>query len=405
VNSLRRLISLAGLIVTLCGCNGVPKTENPEAAKTETKDSAKKEVTEVVIPVSEQSGVIEAQTAVLSNEPEIIRAPGKVTLSDRGTWRVGVRTDGMVMLVEAALGDYVRKDQVLARYHADEVRDTRALYRTAVSERQRAQTGVAQAQRNYDRAKALLDLRAGSAQQVEMARQDLEKAQADVRKAEIEIDRTKDLLEDDLRVPAEPPAGNDETADLVPIRAPASGYIIQKNVTPGKTIDRNTDTFVIGDLSHLWVIASINEKDIAEMRVGRRALVSVSGFPNDRFVGRLANLGEEFDPVTKSMRVRIELENPSIRLRPEMLATVQIEVGRSKSELTVPLDAVQQVNDQDVLFVRKAEDRFEVRPIKVSEPVEGRVVVLEGLKAGEMVVTRGSFIVKSQLLKSSLESE
>src|SRR5262249_11425732 len=200
----------------------------------------------------------------------------------------------MVMIVNAGLGDYVRKDQVLARYHADEVRDTRALYRTAVSERDRAQTAVAQAQRNFDRAKALLDLKAGSAQQVEMARQDLDRARSDVRKAEIEIERTKDLLEDDLRVPAELPAGSDEEADLVPIRAPDAGYIIQKNVTPGKTIERNTDTFVIGDLSHLWVIASINEKDIAAMRVGRRATVSVRGFPDSHFTGKLANLGEEF---------------------------------------------------------------------------------------------------------------
>ena len=67
--------------------------------------------------------------------------------------------------------------------------------------------------------------------------------------------------------------------------------------------------------------------------------------------------------------------------------------------------AVQQVNEQDVVFVKKAEDRFEVRPVRVSEPLNGQVTVMEGLKPGEAVVTRGSFIVKSQLLKSSLESE
>jgi len=387
------------------GCRGAGKADNPAEAKGDNQDSGKRNPAEAVIPVSEQNGVIEVQRAEPGNEPEVIRAPGKVTLSDRGIWRVGVRTDGMVMIVNAGLGDYVRKGQVLARYHADEVRDTRALYRTAVSERERAEAAAAQAQRNFDRAKALLDLKAGSAQQVETARQDLGRAQAEVKKADIEIDRTKDLLEDDLRVPADPPAGSDETADLVPISAPAAGYIVQKNVTPGKTIDRNTDTFVIGDLAHLWVIASINEKDIATMRVGQRAAVSVAGFPDNHFTGRLANLGEEFDPVTRSMRVRIELENPGIRLRPEMLATVQIEAGASKLQLTVPLDAVQQVNDQDVLFVKKADDRFEVRPVRISEPVNGRIVVMDGLKPGDMVVTRGSFVVKSQLLKSSLESE
>lgn len=396
---------LFGLIAVLSACSSAGKAANAEESKANDQETAKRNPTEVVITVSEQSGIIEVQAAELSNEPNVIRAPGKVTLSDRGTWRVGVRTDGMVMLVNVGLGDYVRKDQVLARYHADEVRDTRAQYRTALSERERAEAAVAQAQRNYDRAKTLLDLKAGSAQQVEMARQDLERAQAEVRKADIEIDRTKDLLEDDLRVPANPPAGSDETADLVPIRAPEAGYIIQKNVTPGKTIDRNTETFVIGDLTHLWVIASINEKDIAEMHAGQRAMVFITGFPNDHFTGKLANLGEEFDPVTRAMRVRIDLNNPGIRLRPEMLASVQIEARGSKPQLTIPLDAVQQVNDQDVVFTKKSDDRFEVRPVRISEPVNGRVVVMDGLKPGDMVVTRGAFVVKSQLLKSSLESE
>jgi cobalt-zinc-cadmium efflux system membrane fusion protein len=405
VKQFNAFICCTALALFLAGCGGAGKADNPSEAKADNRDTGKRNPAEVVIPVSEQNGVIEVRTAELSNEPEVVRAPGKVALSDRGTWRVGVRTDGMVMIVNAGLGDYVRKDQVLARYHADEVRDTRAQYRTAVSERERADAAVVQAQRNFDRAKALLDLKAGSTQQLEMARQDLGRAQAEVKKADIEIDRTKDLLEDDLRVPAEAPAGSDETADLVPISAPAAGYIVQKNVTPGKTIDRNTETFVIGDLAHLWVIASINEKDIAAMRVGQRAAVSVAGFPNDHFTGKLANLGEEFDPVTRSMRVRIELENPRIRLRPEMLATVQVEAGASKPQLAVPLDAVQQVNDQDVLFIKKADDRFEVRPVRIGEPVSGRVVVMDGLKPGDMVVTRGAFIVKSQLLKSSLESE
>lgn len=401
----RAFVLFAVLTVLLSGCNRVGKADAPEESKEGKKDAGKKDPTEVVIPASEQGGVIEVQNAELSNQPEMLQAPGKIALNDRATWRVGVRTDGMVMVVNVGLGDYVQKDQVLARYHADEVRDTRALYRTAVSEVNRAKTALAQAQRNYDRAQRLLELKAGSSLQVEEARQDVAGAEAAVKKAEIEVERTTDLLEDDLQVPADPPAGSDETADQVPIRAPAAGYIIEKNVTPGKTIERTTDTFIIGDLSHVWMIAAVNENNIARVRVGQRVTVSVNGFPNERFTGRVANLGESFDPVTRSMRVRIELENPSIRLRPEMLASAQIESGTSKPQLVVPSDAVQQVNEQDVLFLKKEEDRFEVRPVRVSEPVNGQVTILEGLKPGEAVVTRGSFIVKSQLLKSSLTEE
>ena len=153
------------------------------------------------------------------------------------------------------------------------------------------------------------------------------------------------------------------------------------------------------------MIASINENNIAQIRVGQRASVTVNGFPNDRFTGKVTTLGEEFDPVTRSMRVRIELDNPSLKLKPEMLANAQIEAGVSKPQLVAPVEAVQQVNEQDVVFVKKSADRFEVRPVRVSEPLNGQVTVIEGLKPDEAVVTRGSFIVKSQLLKSSLVEE
>jgi membrane fusion protein, heavy metal efflux system len=105
------------------------------------------------------------------------------------------------------------------------------------------------------------------------------------------------------------------------------------------------------------------------------------------------------------VRVRIDIDNPSMKLRPEMLGTSEIEVGGTQSLLLVPREALQQVNEQDVVFVRKSEDRFEIRPVRLGDSVNGKVIVLEGIKAGEAVVARGSFLLKSQLLKSSLESD
>ena len=103
-----------------------------------------------------------------------------------------------MVAVYAGLGDYVHKGQMLARYHADEVRDSRAQYRAALAELDRAKAVALQAQRNHDRAAKLLELKAGSMQQVEQTQQDLVTAEAAVKKAEIEVDRGRDLLEDDL---------------------------------------------------------------------------------------------------------------------------------------------------------------------------------------------------------------
>ena len=387
--------------LVLAACN-TPRAATEAAA---VKESASKD--EVVLsPEQQASAGIETQAVSISQQPDVLRVKGRIAFADDRTWRVGVRTVGSVVAAYAGLGDYVHKGQILARYHADEVRDSRAQYRAAVAELDRAKSAAAQAQRNLDRARRLLELKAGSAQQVELAQQDLVTAQAAVQKDQIEVGRGRDLLEDDLRVPADPPANRaDETEDDVPIIAPGDGYVIEKNVTPGKTVELSSVTFVIGDLSKVWMLASVRQEDLGKLRTGQPAFVTPSGQEGARLAGKITNLGQEFDPTTRVMQVRIELDNPKGRLRPEMLADAEIPVGRAKSVLLAPSDAVQQVNGQDVVFVGVAPGRFAVRPVRVGETADGRTPILEGLKAGDSVVIRGSFILKSQLLKSSLESE
>jgi membrane fusion protein, heavy metal efflux system len=392
---------LACLVLTACNTSG-PASEVSAGSKEPQTDK-----TEVVLSAEQLAAAnIETQTAALSSQPELLRVKGTIALADDRTWRLGVRTPGFMMFVYAGLGDYVHKGQILARYHADEVRDSRAQYRTTLAELDRAKATAAQAQRNLDRAQKLLELKAGSVQQVELAQEDLINAQDAVRKAEIEVDRGKDLLEDDLRVPADPPPNQqDETEDDVPILAPADGYIIEKNVTPGKAIALTDVTFVIGDLSKVWMLAAVHQEDLGRLRMGQQASVTLPGLDGIRFSGRLTNLGQELDPATRVMQVRIELDNKGSRLRPQMLADAEIPVGGGKPAILVSSDAVQQVNGQDVVFVRTAQEHFSLRPVETGETTDGRTLILEGVRPGDKVVTRGSFILKSQLLRSSLESE
>jgi cobalt-zinc-cadmium efflux system membrane fusion protein len=391
----------------LAGCNSA-RTSSAAPPERQLTEEAKAEL--VLSPAEQAAAGIETEEARKSRQLETLQAKGRIALADDRTWRVGIRTPGLVVAVYTGLGDYVMKGQILARYHADEVRETRAQYRAAVSELDRAQAAAAQAQRNRDRAQRLLDLKAGSVQQLEQAQQDLSTAQAAVRKSEIEIDRTRDVLEDELRVPAESKKG-DPLSDDVPILAPATGYVITKHATPGELIALFDDAFVIGDLSRVWMLASVRQEDLARLRVGQPATVMPARWSDqssdgpDRYPGRIANLGQRFDPETRVMEVRIELNNPGNRLRPEMLATADLPVGGTEPVITVPSDAIQQVTGQDVVFVRTAPDRFAVRPIRAGESEAGRAPVLEGLKAGEGVVVRGAFALKSQLLKSTLQNE
>jgi|SRR5438445_2392568 len=397
--SVTTILILSSLLAASCN-NGSSGRSASEPTPQQSKD-------EITLTSAQQAeGLIKTQTITFSDAPEVLRVGGRITLADDRTWHVGVRTDGIVMAVYAGLGDHVEKGQVLARYHADEVREVRAQYRKAGAELTRLQAAQALAQRNYDRAQTLLSLKAASVQQVEQARQDLLAAQTAVRAAQVEVDRGRDLLEDDLRVPADPPAGqHDETADEVPILAPASGYIIEKHVTPGKTVQTATDTFVIGDLSQVWMLASVRQEKLAQLRAGQAATVTLVGIPNERFAGKVTNLGLELDEATRVMQVRIVLNNPGNRLKPEMLANAEIPLNESKTGLLVPSDAIQQINDQDVIFVRTAPNRFAIRAVQVGETTGGKTPILKGLKADEQVVVQGSFVLKSQLLKSTMESE
>src|SRR5580658_2553345 len=389
---------LGSLIVG--GCTSPKAAEKPQPEQ-------KTPRTEIILtPAQVSAAMIDTQTAALSNEPAMLQTRGRIVLADEHVWRVGIRTPGLVMVVYAGLGDYVRKGQVLARYHADEVREERAHYRAALAELRLAETAAAQAQRNRDRAQRLLDLKAGSIQQLEQSQQDLITAQAAVKKAQIEVDRGQDLLEDDLKVTVDPASASaGEFADDVPILAPESGYVFEKNITVGKAIDLTTQTFVIGDLSKVWMLASVHQEDLGGLHAGNPASVTLPGDPTQRFSGRITNLGQEFDPDTRMMEVRIALDNPRNVLRPEMLANAEIPRGAGKPVLSIPSDAVQEIDNANVVFVLTSPGHFAIRPVHTGETAAGRTPVLEGIQPGDKVVIRGSFLLRSQLLKSAIEGE
>jgi membrane fusion protein, heavy metal efflux system len=395
----RRLLGLAA-IVSLSGCTSPKAAESPAP-------SEKTSRTDIILtPAQVSAAMIETQTAAFNNEPVMLQAKGRIVLADDRVWRVGLRTPGLVMVVYAGLGDHVNKGQVLARYHADEVREERAHYRSAQNELRLAEAAAAQAQRNRDRAQRLLELKAGSVQQLEQSQQDLLAAQAAVKRAQIEVDRGQDLLEDDLKVTVEPPpASAGEFADDVPILAPESGYVIEKNINPGKAVDLSAQTFVIGDLSKVWMLASVSQEDLNGLRVGGNAIVTLPGDTTQRFPGRITNLGQQFDPETRMMEVRIALDNPRNLLRPEMLANAQIPRGPGKPALSISSDAVQEIDNANVVFVLTGPGHFAIRPVRTGETSAGRTPVLEGIQPGDKVVVRGSFLLRSQLLKSAIEGE
>jgi membrane fusion protein, heavy metal efflux system len=393
--------SAAWIMVGCCflvSCRNGQQETKAETSARPGNQSASDEVTLTTQAQAEQKiavARVELGVAVLPQ-----RAKGNIALPDNATWRVGVLSEGRVDKVYSNLGDSVAKGQVLARMHSHDVHETRAAYANAVAERTRLQAAEALAQKNYERSQRLYALKAESVSQTETAKQELVNAQAATHEADNNVGQEKAHLVEILGVSID--AAGSEDSELIPIKAPASGRILQKSVTPGATISPSTDAFVIGDLSRLWMLASVDAATLAKLHRGQTATVTVPDVPGATYSGKITNLGEEFDPTTRLIQIRIDILHPDSRLRPEMLANAEFDTGTGTPALQVPQEAIQQVNGQDVVFVRIAPGRFRVQPVDLGESIQNKVRVIQGLKPGDQVITHGSFIAKGQLLKSTI---
>jgi cobalt-zinc-cadmium efflux system membrane fusion protein len=161
----------------------------------------------------------------------------------------------------------------------------------------------------------------------------------------------------------------------------------------------------VSDLSRLWAIAEVNEENLPKLRPGMPVRISVQAYGKQAFPGRIGKLGETLDPATRTVKVRVDLPNPGGKLKPEMYASTEIDLGGSETAVFVPQEATQEVRGQTVVFVRSGPARFELRPVQTGRTLDGDIEIVRGLNGGEAVAARGTFILKSEFLKASLAED
>lgn len=189
------------------------------------------------------------------------------------------------------------------------------------------------------------------------------------------------------------------------LKAPIDGVIIERSATVGELLDKGKEVCTISDPAQLWVIAEIKERDIAAVKIGQDATFTVLSYPQEKFQGKVILLGNQVEAATRTLEVRIGVDNTDGRLKPGMFADVEITTTMLENVLLIADSALQADGDNQIVFVALDGNKFEKRVVKLGEEQQGRVQVLEGLKAGEKIVTDGSFILKSQMLKGELGDE
>ncbi len=197
----------------------------------------------------------------------------------------------------------------------------------------------------------------------------------------------------------------DETGEVtktLTFYSPATGFVTDRKAFPQAAITPDMDLYVISDLSTIWVNADVYEYEVPFVKVGQTAEIELSYYAGKTYTGKITYIYPSVDPVSHTVKVRIELPNRNFDLKPQMIANVQLKINYGKQVL-VPQEAVMDSGDKQYVFVVLDGNVFEPRVIQMGAKLEGKVVVLSGLNAGETIVTSGNFLVDSESrLKSAM---
>lgn len=315
-------------------------------------------------------------------------ANGTIAFDENRASVVAPRSEGRIVNVRADLGQRVSAGTALVTLSSTEVAQARGDF-----ERARATYGVAK--RNYEREKRLFE------QSISPEKEMLD-AEVVYRTAEADVRSTGSRLES--------LGAGGGTGGLYDLRSPVSGWIVKRSAMPGQIVGPESDLFTVTDLRHVWIAVDLYDADVGRVANGSEAVVTTNALPGERFPGRLTYGGGIIDPTTRTMKVRVEVENQQLKLRPGMYAQVRFAPRAGvvdSSRVLIPEIAVQDLDGTPVVFVPTTNpQRFVVRKVSVSgAPLNGRVMIVAGLRAGERFVGRGAFQVKAQLTKSSFGEE
>ncbi|CAN5542433.1 efflux RND transporter periplasmic adaptor subunit [soil metagenome] len=180
------------------------------------------------------------------------------------------------------------------------------------------------------------------------------------------------------------------------LHAPFTGFVVEKNVQQGQSVQPGEALYRLADLTQVWVEADVYEQDLRFVRLGEPVSVEIAAYPGERLTGRVSYLYPEVRQDTRTARVRIPLANPGGRIKPGMFATVQLDAPEAERALLVPRDAVMRTGTRDIVFVEQGPGAYELREVRVGSEVNGDVQILSGLLAGERVVARANFLLDAE---------
>jgi len=363
-----RLLAGLALVLLMLGCGGNSEKNAAAEAPPAAQVVHEQDVNVVKVDHPDQFPLA---TAVEHAAASSLVVTGSVVPDISRTVPAISLASGRVVEIRARLGDTVQKGQLLMRVQSADIAQAYSDYR-------KAQADAALTDTQYERAKELY-------QHGAVALNDLQVAEAAAKKGKVDLETAAEHL----RVLGSP---LDHPSAIVDVRAPISGVITDQQVTNASGVQSlsSANPFTISDLSNIWILCDVYENDLANVRLGETADITVSAYPGRTFTGRISNIGAILDPNIRTAKVRIELKNPGL-MRPGMFVTATFHGSKTEKHAAVPASAILHLHDRDWVYVPTSGTggnsfrRVEVTaganlPDKMQE-------ILSGLTPGQQVVT------------------
>lgn len=371
-------ITMALLMLSACG-----RADQPSPSDSATAPLAK--------PVPASQPRVETAVVEFSSSHQALILSGKVAYGEDRYSKISSPLQGRVVEVRAHLGDRVKAGDVLLIVDSPDIAQ-------AYSEYVKEDSDLQYATRAHDLAKDLYENKA-------MPLKDLKQAENELVKARAEFRRAKERLLS-LRVPADEltkPLDKQKITSRFEMKSPLTGIVVERAVTPGQSVggDPSQVLFTVADLDMLQVLADLYERDLALVREGQFAMVTVEAYPGVEFPATVAAIGDVVDPATRTIKVRAWVNNDPHKLKPEMFARLHLNVGDATQFIAVPREAVIEVDGKQFVYVVEEPNRYVKREVKVSNISTDQVRVLEGLTRGQRIVTKGAVLIKGQEVKGT----
>lgn len=291
-----------------------------------------------------------------------VHAIGQVVYDESKISDVTLKYDGFIdHLIASETGKPVRKGQMLFRVYSPELYTAQKEYLLAVNQRAAAQTDAGR-----ERATTLVDAARRRLQLLDVTSKQIAR-----------LEKTG------------------KAEEYIPVLSPASGFVVEKNVVEGAAVKRGERLFRVAALDHVWVEAEVYEEDIPHVHVGQEATITLSHQEDKRYTGKVAYVLPYLDGAARTARVRIELPNRNLELKPEMYADVDLMAPLGE-RLVVPEPAIIYSGPRRIVFIDLGNDRLRPVPVKTGAKSNDWVEITDGIKEGDRVVISGNFLLSAE---------